>query len=223
VAIHSGSCRILAGQDLRKGPPAGTVVVIDNLRASSIIVTALEAGVGEVLPTTDDAEAYACRRAGCVLAGETGGIRIAGYDIGNSPVELLQRHASRPFTRLVLNTSNCVPVLMRCASAVVCSSLNLDAVARYVAGGPVTIVAVGGAHGISEDMGVALALAGSLTGVAYAAESVACFTRESNAARQLRAIGYGADVDFISRVNTSTIVPLYNGTTIVSAHAAGHR
>ena len=66
-------------------------VVIDVIRATTTIVYALAAGAREVLFFEEIDEALSAgRRIGketCVLGGERGGLRIEGFDIGNSPAE----------------------------------------------------------------------------------------------------------------------------------------
>jgi len=67
------------------------VVVVDQLRASSTICQALAAGAKcvvslvEVDETFDRARSYP--RSEIVLGGERGGLRIEGFDLGNSPTE----------------------------------------------------------------------------------------------------------------------------------------
>ena len=64
----------------------GTVVVIDVLRASTVVVFALEAGAREVVPCleVDDARTLAAgfRRASVVLGGERHGLPIRGIRPG---------------------------------------------------------------------------------------------------------------------------------------------
>src|SRR4051794_1740652 len=68
-----------------------TVVVIDVLRATSTICTALAAGAREVIPFLEIEDALAAAsaagRANIVLGGERKGGKIAGFDLGNSPSE----------------------------------------------------------------------------------------------------------------------------------------
>ena len=71
---------------------AGSVaVVVDLLRASTTICTALANGAAAVRPFLEvDAAARAAAeydRAKIVLGGERGGEPIAGFDLGNSPLE----------------------------------------------------------------------------------------------------------------------------------------
>ena len=69
----------------------GTVVVIDLLRASTTIATALAAGAVDVATFVDVGEALAAGEAAgrdnVVLGGEREGKRIEGFDSGNSPTE----------------------------------------------------------------------------------------------------------------------------------------
>lgn len=69
----------------------GIAVIIDILRASSTIVTAIQNGAEAVFPCATPEEARsreAVSGSGRVLlGGERGGVRIAGFDLGNSPAE----------------------------------------------------------------------------------------------------------------------------------------
>src|SRR6188768_1522893 len=68
-----------------------TVIVIDLLRATTTICQALASGATEVVPFREIDEALAAAakvgRDQVVLGGERGGLRIAGFDLGNSPKE----------------------------------------------------------------------------------------------------------------------------------------
>ena len=87
-------------------PPAGTVVVIDVLRATSTIVAALENGAAAVLPVRETDEAIAMmRRIGrerVLLCGERDLRPIPGFDLDNSPASYVPErvagfhHAERP-------------------------------------------------------------------------------------------------------------------------------
>lgn len=84
----------------------GFIAVIDVLRATSTIATALAAGARRVLPVASTEEALALRAAdpARLLAGEREAHPIPGFDFGNSPAALLDpRVAGR---ELVLTTTN---------------------------------------------------------------------------------------------------------------------
>jgi 2-phosphosulfolactate phosphatase len=218
VETPLGNCRIITGREGAESVlTQETPVVVDTLRAASTIVTALSCGVEEIIPVVSDEEAFRLRDQGMAIAGETGGVKLPGYDLGNSPVELLQRMEQKPFKSLVFKTSNLVPLLLKLSRAWICSSLNLAAVASQVMGNDVAIVAAGGEHGIAEDLAVAIALHARLSNAPFDEQLITCFIRESLAAGHLCTLGFNDDVQFISRVNIYTVVPYYDGQKITIA------
>jgi 2-phosphosulfolactate phosphatase len=68
---------------------AGTVVVIDVFRASNTILMLLAQGASSVIPTKTVDEAFSLKEKNpdCLLVGERKGIKVEGFDIGNSPHE----------------------------------------------------------------------------------------------------------------------------------------
>ncbi len=94
--------------------------MIDVLRASTTIVTALAHGAAGVRPvlTIDEARALAASGgpgSDMLLGGERGGRRIDGFDLGNSPLEYAPaRVAGR---RIVITTTNGTAALNACTSA----------------------------------------------------------------------------------------------------------
>jgi len=67
----------------------GAVAVIDVLRATTTILTALENGARGVVPvaTPEEALLWRQRRHDVLLGGERGAVRIPGFDLGNSPLD----------------------------------------------------------------------------------------------------------------------------------------
>jgi 2-phosphosulfolactate phosphatase len=109
--------------------------VIDVLRASTTIITALAHGAAGVRPvlTIDEARTLAAAGgpgAGILLGGERGGLRIDGFDLGNSPLEYSrQRVAGR---RIVITTTNGTAALDACSAAaevIIGAIVNRSAVA----------------------------------------------------------------------------------------------
>ena len=103
------------------GMPAGAcaggiAVVIDVLRASTTIITALANGAARVRAVRTVGEARALAgSAAALLGGERGGRRIAGFDLGNSPLEYSrQRVAGRD---VVITTTNGTAALEACGDA----------------------------------------------------------------------------------------------------------
>nr|WP_262906126.1 2-phosphosulfolactate phosphatase [Hymenobacter terricola] len=110
-------------------------VIVDILRASSTIVTALGEGVTHVFPvaTLEECAEYG-QRHGCLTAAERDGIQADGVDLGNSPFGFLD--AARPVRgrSLTISTTNGTTALRRSLTAkavVVGAFLNLEAVADF--------------------------------------------------------------------------------------------
>ncbi|GAB3850570.1 2-phosphosulfolactate phosphatase family protein [Hymenobacter terrigena] len=110
-------------------------VIVDILRASSTIVTALGEGVTHVFPVAslDECSAYG-QQHDCLTAAERDGIAAPGFDLGNSPFGFLD--AARPVRgrALTISTTNGTAALRRSLAAdavVVGSFLNLAAVADF--------------------------------------------------------------------------------------------
>ncbi len=213
--IHLGRSKIVIAQEWSgKIGETDAPVVIDTLRGSSTIVTALASGVEEIIPVRQDEEAFNWRRQGRVIAGESNGVKLAGYDLGNSPVELLARVEQKPFKTMAFKTSNLIPLLCALPYAWICTSLNMGAIAARLSGRNVCLIAANGEHGVSEDLAVAVALHARFNGIPFDESLIAYFIRESPAAAHLAAIGYAEDVRFIARVNVYDIIPFYDGKTI---------
>ena len=100
-----------APEEVRAGDLAGaTAVVIDVVRATSCIVEAIANGARAVHPAVSVEEATALRTTlngqghRPLLCGERGGLRIEGFDLGNSPAEFTA--AAVGGRRLVMTTTN---------------------------------------------------------------------------------------------------------------------
>jgi len=121
-------------------PPAATAggiaVVIDVLRASTTMVTAVAEGAAGVWPVATLAEAHTLAermRPAVVRGGERGGRRITGFDLGNSPLEYTRgRIGGR---EVVITTTNGTAAIAACSTAaetLVGAIVNRQAVARAV-------------------------------------------------------------------------------------------
>ncbi len=124
------TCTQLSDEDLSETG----VVVVDILRATTTVTQALAAGALEVLPVAHTDEAIALgRERGARVGGEREGLRLEGFDLGNSPLEYVPGTVGGQ--AVVLTTSNGTRAMQLCRGArwtVVGSFNNLDAVVRYV-------------------------------------------------------------------------------------------
>jgi 2-phosphosulfolactate phosphatase len=96
----------------------GIAIVIDVLRATTTMATALAHGALRIKPmaTIDDARAAAALAGpGTLLGGERGGLPIPGFDLGNSPLEYTTaRVAGRS---IVITTTNGTAAMHACRDA----------------------------------------------------------------------------------------------------------
>jgi len=203
----------IGGDNIQCRGVTEVLVVIDVLRASSTIVTALANGVKEVIPVDRKEMAFELRKKGYILAGEDKGVKLPDFDIGNSPVELLEYIKQSEIEKIALKTTNSTDLLTGIESALICSSLNLAAVKHRLEeigkGKSANLLAVGSRHGITEDLAVAMALYSSLNdgleiNRAYLKE---CISR-CNTAKYISKIGYKEDVEFVSRIDKYDVVPV---------------
>ncbi|MCY6355276.1 2-phosphosulfolactate phosphatase family protein [Clostridium sp. ZS2-4] len=111
-----------------------TVIIVDMLRATSVIVTALKNGCREVIPVVDIEEAKAIvkdNRENYVLGGERNAIKIEGFDFSNSPLEYKEDIAKDKI--LVMTTTNGTKAINKAVSArsmLIGALINAEAVAK---------------------------------------------------------------------------------------------
>lgn len=116
----------------------GVAVVVDVLRATTVMVHALANGAEAVIPCAEieEAKAVAGRlpRGTAILGGERGGLPIDGFDLGNSPDDY-NREVCAGKT-LVMTTTNGTRAILASQDAervCIASFANLKATARELA------------------------------------------------------------------------------------------
>lgn len=202
-------------------------VVFDVLRATSVIITALQHGAASIRPVATLEEAWAMRggRPGSKIAGERDGLKVDGFDFGNSPLEYTREAAGGQ--EIVHTTTNGTVALRAVASAqrvLVGALLNLDALAAFLRSAMpehLLLVCAGSWRWFSlEDALAAGGLmarlpeaeptdAGTIVGLLherYGMEPYKCL-RSSTNGRRLVNIGLGEDVAFCSRTSSCALVP----------------
>ncbi len=195
---------------------AGTrVVVLDVIRAMTVVAHALAAGADGVRPVADEAQARErAAREDALLGGERGGLAPQGFDLGNSPRDYDRaRCEGRP---VVLTTTNGTAAVARVAGAVEILAgafVNVEATARWLAreDGDVLIVCAGSRGELAaDDVACAGCLVGNLALLAAAEPSDAARTaaalfdawkadlpgllRRSRSGRHLAEVGLDADL-----------------------------
>ncbi len=109
------------------------VVVIDILRATSVICAAFEHGVEKILPVASKEEAIKYRAQGYLIAGERDGVKIEGFDLGNSPFSYIDGNVKGK--KIAFTTTNGTLAINAAKDAyrvVIGSFLNFNALTNWL-------------------------------------------------------------------------------------------
>ena len=216
--LHSPELWRAIPEDQLRGSVA---VVIDVIRATSTIATALAQGAASVVPVAkvEDAFSIKARNPEAILAGERGGQMVEGFDRGNSPEDFMRKRVNN--RHVILTTTNGTQALAasRGARAVMTACLlNVDAVAARLQelGGPWLLICAGcnGFFGV-DDAIVAGALAEALEqdhAFVHLYRSVKKDLAEtllgSEAGRELERVGLAKDIPYCAQVSRLSVVPI---------------
>ncbi len=211
--------------------------MVDVLRATTTITEVLRAGAASVQPllSVDDlARAYAVMPPGtCVRGGERGGVRIAGFELDNSP-RAIDPECVRG-RRVLFTTTNGTAALLHARAArriVLAAFTNLTAVCRSIVNDPgaIRILCAGTRGQISlDDALVAGAIVDRLSPARRLSEDDAgrlCMEawrhacvqpggvlrslHLSRGGRNLERLGFDADVEFCAQIDVHDVVPTFD-------------
>jgi len=216
-----------------------TVFVIDILRATTTMCAALHNGARALIPVAATEEALRLAQtigsADVLLAGERQAVRIPGFHLGNSPLEMTEA-AVRGKT-LVVTTSNGTQALLACQGAAAvypACAANLSLAAEKVrealdTGRRPLVVCAGRAGGFSLDDAytagrLVAAAQGDIrprTGLNDAAIAALDLVRRygddwerplrrSRAGRELLRLGFGDDIAAASRMDAYPVLPHFH-------------
>lgn len=100
----------------------GTTVIIDIFRASTVAAYLLDKNVKYIIPVSTKEEALALKKENpkYILVGEENGYKISGFDIGNSPFEIIKKnltgkvvvHRSSRGTQGIVNAKNSSEIIL---------------------------------------------------------------------------------------------------------------
>jgi len=209
-----------------------SVVIIDVLRASTTIVNALNNGAKAIIPVGDMGEASKIAQNvdsdNYLLCGEKDGVKIEGYDLGNSPLEFTNEMVGNK--TLIFNTTNGTKAIKKSVGSsniFIAAFLNVSAVVEILKTQKKDIVLFcAGWKGrlAFEDMLLAGNIIHLLTNgtlpedstdgarVAHGIYSIygkdiPKVIHKSNHATRLKSIIGTGDIDFCSQIDTTNIVP----------------
>jgi len=216
-------------------------VAVDVFRATTTLVAACAAGCARIVPVSDrDAAVTAAARypaAEVLLAGERGGSMIEGFDLGNSPLEYVaERVAGRTLIFTTTNGTEAMIHARRAPVAATAALVNVAAAARWALDQDrdLTVLCAGEkrtfsledavcagllvAHVLAEAASVEVTDAARAVlrlGEHYAAR-LDRLAVESEWGRKLARQGRAADLDACLRLDTSSVVPVFEGGVIVT-------
>ncbi len=210
-----------------------TVVIIDVLRATSTIATALHNGARHIVPVDSVAKCIELgRQINCITAGERDGKIAEGLSYGNSPFEYTREFISGKI--LVLTTTNGTRLLHMAldkgAREIVTGSFaNLDAVTEYLIQQKNNVILACAAWkdriNIEDTLFAGAVIervrahftiecdASHMAATIYkkAAGDLFGFMKENNASHFNRLMGYGLekDIRYCLEPNLANVLPIY--------------
>jgi len=222
-------------------------VIVDALRASATTASLLHYGVREivVVEDMDAAFAQARTRPGALLVGERGGLKVEGFDLGNSPLQADPGGLSDTVVFSSSNMSRCCVGASTCPAAFLGTLPTLSAAARLAyraasdLGRDLTLIPAGSvleeSKVVLEDYvaaGALLARIGELSqGQAVAEGDAARAAEDIWAAAKARGVeetflqtdngvslislGFEADVRFACRLDVFGTVPKVTATYVL--------
>ncbi|MEG2353192.1 MAG: 2-phosphosulfolactate phosphatase family protein [Clostridium sp.] len=210
-----------------------SVVVIDMLRATSVIVTAFINGCKDVIPVTSIEEARDISESmnnNAILGGERKALKIEGFNCSNSPLEYTYELVREK--TLIITTSNGTRAIKgsQCAKDILIGAMiNAKAVARKLMElkSDVVIVNAGTAGEFSMDDFICggyitdclCELVGDknmeLSDIAYTAlyvyrnnKDIKSFIKEAKHYKRMIELGYMEDLDYCTKKDITEIVPI---------------
>jgi 2-phosphosulfolactate phosphatase len=218
-----------------------SVLIVDILRATSTITTAIANGASYLIPVNTPKEAFELYEQldrNAILGGEVNGKRIDGFDLGNSASEYISAVvADKP---IIIRTTNGTRTINVCPSAlnlVIGCFLNKTSCCRYLMGlgCDILIVCSGkeGSFGIEDAVFAGACiniLHQQMPNIEKTDSALACemmylqcksdilgLLCKSEHGKYLIDIGLGDDLTLCAKEDTTTVVPIYHDGKIAKA------
>ncbi|MDA1337093.1 MAG: 2-phosphosulfolactate phosphatase [Bacteroidetes bacterium] len=222
------------------------VVVIDVLRATSAICTALENGVDRIKPVASVTEAQQWQAEGFIGAAERNGEIVEGFDLGNSPLAYIERADELKGKTVVLTTTNgtkAIDIASEKNRVVIGSLNNLNAICNWLVEQDENILILGSGWKDKfnlEDTICAGAIADQLiesgrfkadedSTVAAkfiyrsARDNMFAFLRASSHRRRLRRLNLNEDVKYCLTPNNLSTIPILEDGFLVRLEETGSK
>lgn len=215
-----------------------TTVVIDVLRASTTIISALDNGAKEIIPV--NSIEFAMKVSGdtfsghTLLGGERNSIKIDGFSLGNSPLEYCSEIVNgKSIIFFTTNGSKAIVKAKYSSKLIIAAFINSASVAKKLSDSPEVIIMCSGNNGLFsfEDSVCAGGLINDFKKLKIETElddaSKTCYflykknenrltemLLETEHGAKLVESGFIGDINFSAQKNMSESVPIYNSGTI---------
>jgi len=207
------------------------VIIIDVLRATSVVATALNNGALKVMTSSSIEEAFAKKEKdpSLILGGERNAKKIKGFDFGNSPLEYTSENIAKK--SILLCTTNGTQAVNKAKGAkvlIAASFLNIEAVVEFLQNlnEDFSIICSGTNDNFSLDDGLCAGLLlhelrekttvstndlGELIVMPFKNDTFSLIDLIQSAyhLKYLISMGYSKDVDYCLDINRLKIIPIW--------------
>ncbi|RPH33736.1 MAG: 2-phosphosulfolactate phosphatase [Bacteroidales bacterium] len=216
-------------------PKGKIVVVVDVLRATSVICTMMHNGVKEIIPVKTIEEAKEYKEKGYMVVAERNGEKLDFADFGNSPFLFTKEVVDgKTIVYSTTNGTNAITVGNEADEVVIGAFLNFTALANYLEKqGKDVLILCSGWKGkfCIEDALLAGAISGNLIGSGFfytkcdsvnasidmwaiAKDSMDTYIEKIAQKHRLKKLGLDDVIEYCFTHNLTSIIPMFNGLHI---------
>jgi 2-phosphosulfolactate phosphatase len=210
------------------------VVVVDILRATSCMTTAIAHGVKSIIPVSSLDECSKLKKQGYLAAAEREGRMAEGFDLGNSPFSYMDKSlVGKTIAMTTTNGTLAITKSKKAEKIIVGSFLNLSSVINYLEKQPhdVLILCAGwkGSVNLEDTLFAGAVIEGiskeffseydaaitAKTLYTSAKKNLSAFVANSSHARRLKNLNITKDIDFCLQSDVYNVIPVLNGNELV--------
>ncbi|MCE1189081.1 MAG: 2-phosphosulfolactate phosphatase [Ignavibacteria bacterium] len=221
-----------------------TVVVIDVLRATTSIISAMENGAGELIPVASIEFAMKMSNnlfgGKTLLAGERNGLKIDGFNLGNSPLEFTREVVNgKSIILFTTNGSKAIAKTKFSEQTMICSFTNISAVAELLLSTRKSVTLLcSGSQGLfsledtvcagmlaekllqgEDEVNVSDSVKTALVLARKFGDNIGTMLKESEHGRYLMEKGFTDDLSYCAEVDRSSVVPIFLSNAIKAVTA----
>ncbi|MBT5147272.1 MAG: 2-phosphosulfolactate phosphatase [Flavobacteriales bacterium] len=213
------------------------VVVIDVLRATSAICTAIENGIEGIIPVSTVEEAKTYLDKGYIAAAEREGKIVEGFTLGNSPYSYLdEKLKGKTVVLTTTNGTKAIKIAEHKETVVIGSLNNLDALVSWIVSrGENTLLLASGwkdKFNLEDTICAGAIIEGVLLSKAFrsnedssiaamflsksARDNPFAFLKSSSHRKRLRNLNLNADVKYCLTPNNLSAIPILKDGVLIS-------